>query len=248
MADEKWATDLLEAISAMKKDVYLYYGGITLKNTPLGRIKDDLTAVEKKSLPSRYGNFLGVAKSMANIKVEVFQMKDIDHNILSDMMDDQVDVVQLVKLYGFLEDVMIKSITAPFALNSANGGFVVDWEPSQDLVNICKETMVDFSSSFMSRMSVYEDQEEVPTHLVTQLSQHHQEYLNFSISNYNNPPRILLLQDQVQKVISMTIAQSIKQGSTKSVILGKDITYQALKSAAPFFNSFTAYQGPTFYR
>ena len=96
--------------------ITMIYAGFTHHSTPNMRLLHDIS----HRSASRFGNFYEVANTS---EWQVYQVLNLA-NVTEDM--------GLIEA-GYIEDILIKSI-GPMALNSANGGFYIDWYPGQDLL------------------------------------------------------------------------------------------------------------------
>ena len=96
--------------------ITMLYAGFTHRSTPNMRLLRDIA----NRSASRFNNFNGVAHTPQWHVYQVLNLANV------------TDVMGLTEA-GYIEDILIKSI-GPVALNSANGGFYIDWYPGQDLL------------------------------------------------------------------------------------------------------------------
>jgi hypothetical protein len=131
------------------------------------------------------------------------------------------------------------------SLNSANGGFLVDWEASQDVVNICRR-LIDSINSPASKEPIQPEVADAFLARDAQLLLHFQHYFRFTRDAFHENKDM----DDVHiaDLVRMCVDQSSHQPMMNTVIIGKDITKSALNDVPPFFTEEQAYHGPTFFR
>ncbi|KAI7875359.1 hypothetical protein K492DRAFT_199259 [Lichtheimia hyalospora FSU 10163] len=112
-ADEKWCTLVLEHIALLppSTSISLHYGGISFSSTPFERDQQD----NQRTGGSRRINWLSANNELV---WDVYQLQDLSLNPSLSLAE-----------HGFIEDFIIKAIE-DIALNSANGGYYVDYQPS----------------------------------------------------------------------------------------------------------------------
>ncbi|KAI7852510.1 hypothetical protein BDC45DRAFT_571105 [Circinella umbellata] len=193
--------------------ITIIYAGFTHRSTPNMRLVHDIS----HRSASRFRNFYEVAN---NPQWQVYQVLNLT-NITEDM--------SLVEA-GYIEDILIKSC-GPTALNSANGGFYIDWHPNQDLLNLWTTVaeQINYSQFFVLNRLSYQREQVIIQHFNDQANFIRQQSTQ-RVINAPTPNNIL-----VNTAIRQGTPQNVLNNQTVSVMVGKDITQRAFAIAAHTF-------------
>ncbi|KAL9540152.1 hypothetical protein MBANPS3_009854 [Mucor bainieri] len=231
-ADEDWVKKVREHCRYLvpSDEVTLFYCGITLSSTALDRLRSDNVGIINNSLLTRFGNF-NKASSLS-IQWRGYRVKGL-------LLPDIPDNVEQVKALGYIEDILIKA-AGTMSLNSANGGFLCDFQIDQHTRDLCTDFLTS-DMKFVSKQHV-----EPSEYLDTMVFHHFIHYVEFL--NNTGFHKKIIMNDPRNRLINCLTNQSLCFGQVKTVLVGKDITDSALLNQVPYFSNEYAFHGPTFHR
>ncbi|CDS11252.1 hypothetical protein LRAMOSA03515 [Lichtheimia ramosa] len=208
-ADEKWCALVLEHVALLPPSnlISLHYGGMSFSSTPFERSQQD----NQSAGGSRMLNWL---KANNELAWDVYQLQDLS-------FDPSFSLVE----YGFIEDFIIKAI-GDIALNSANGGYYVDYQPSTAICQFWRNisTSVEFAHYLQQApTSVYTDDA---------LRKHFNDYGKFMqrMAMQGMTAMVAPTEQLIQALIAQAQPKTTINDTTVSVIVGEDIPTRSLKS------------------
>ncbi|KAJ8661041.1 hypothetical protein O0I10_003263 [Lichtheimia ornata] len=209
-ADVEWCTTLLDHIDNLKNTnckITLLYAGITLASTAFERHASD----ERVGGGTRMLNWVTTNGALTWSMYELCNLR----------LDNSSTVLEL----GYIEDIIIKSI-GDVALNSANGGFFIDYTPSVDYRQLWKKVASDIGYP--------KDIASCPLSQQTteQLDNHYNDLVDFmkrtakdGLTIMPAPSKALINTLKRQSITNASVA-----GDTVNVMMGKDITFKVMKA------------------
>ncbi|KAI9260490.1 hypothetical protein BDA99DRAFT_605544 [Phascolomyces articulosus] len=217
-ADREWAEYLRLALQqnnniTRQQQVSLLYFGMTLSKTPERRLYDDLSNVAH----TRFTNFNSAVHR--NWTVYIIQQIPVQyvHN-----------VNQLINhpWAGLMEDVWITS-SRRLCLNSAHGGFHIDWVAPAELIQQWVNLNVHVGPTTLGTIAL-------PQVTRNRIINHFDDYRRFlnRIPGIGNRPSVELVNTTALTVTPLRVTN---QGYTVSLLVGKDITIHNLLSNTSFW-------------
>jgi hypothetical protein len=232
-ADFQWVEDVENHYSNLmhQDQVTLFYAGISLKSTAFNRLKSDTRITHENALWNRFKNFNNATNS---------QDKWRSYNVTNINLSNVVaDTIEGIKILGYIEDIIIKA-AGVMSLNSANGGFLCDFEINDNIRNSCQKFIKE-DVKFVSKQPI-----EPFKGFDATISRHFIHYVDF-IENAHLHRREISMADR-DILINQLIDQSVYFGKIRTVLVGKDITEAGLLNKVPYFSKEYAFNGPTFHR
>ncbi|CEP12122.1 hypothetical protein [Parasitella parasitica] len=221
-SDKSWSQSFIRQLEIITCSadtaISLLYAGITIDP----KRRDSYFTSIKYSRLARFMEIVGPSLVWSMFTVQDYVQEAIHQLPLQD------DVLGF-RILGFFEDLFIKCI-GPCALNIKNGGRLIDWVPSDEILQLTKE----FFSLFTS------PPETLTSANIESVSEHFNDYFRF------------VKKDSVismhPEYLNTLVDQSLQYSSPKSVIIGEAATVETLTKNLPFFSTSAACVGPTFFR
>ncbi|KAI8149855.1 hypothetical protein BJV82DRAFT_584932 [Fennellomyces sp. T-0311] len=233
-ADMDWANNMrvhllqLENVVADYQDVSLLYFGMTLANTAEGRLRDDLGFLAH----TRFNNWNRCTGNRCHWVVYTIAQIAI--------VSPSVEALVEHPVAGLMEDIWITAC-GNLSLNSAHGGYNIDWRPSPATVQLWQ----DFGIQVVP--AVGGDNAPSPA-LRRSIAVHFHDYHRFmlnSVPNIRGPMPSVEFVDVV--IRTATPGRVTPNGRTVSLIMGKDVTAQNIRSNLGFWDD-NAGTAPLFLR
>jgi hypothetical protein len=170
---------------------------------------------------TRYLNF----SKVSHPNWEIFQIKNVQVPFAG------AALLEVALRIGYVEDIVIKSI-GRFSTNSANGGFLIDWEPPLVTLNLVRQFVEEERDNLYPRQpSIY-----IMDGIREQVTRHFESYLQFTDTVFRNRPNHYVLDNATrQQLLDAAITQSINYSEVKTVLLYDTIPLASLTAGVGYF-------------
>ncbi|KAF7726235.1 hypothetical protein EC973_008944 [Apophysomyces ossiformis] len=223
-ADRAWSERCTQAVMSILpiEGVSLLYAGTTKAASPSERLSDDLAVLSG----SRFTNW-----NRANHHDwEVYEILGIRLNAVANA------TISRRVLEGLLEDIFIKAI-GPVALNSANGGELIDWEPSTELRQAARRIFQEIPINTGLQVQVLRAES-----LHQNIRRHFEDLARFLQFTPFQVPSTGLIDVVAQQAVPQQVNRNVL-----SVFVAKEITRESMIHQRSFWSEDSG-NGPTFFK
>ncbi|KAL7326482.1 hypothetical protein PS15p_208820 [Mucor circinelloides] len=213
-ADAQWAQNFLAVLASDTENprmVNIHYAGITSR-TLQQRLNED-SRISSSTRRSRIVNFNEITnpgwiiREIINIDVPLFDGNNIAQHVMN---------------IGYLEDIFIKAL-GHFCLNKANGGFLVDWDPTAADQALAREFLSNSNGWGIARKQCIGNGH---AQLLDPVRAHMRDYYTFTTKNLGNKP---MDKEIKEDLLEDATNQSVNFGFVKSVLVFDDVPLASLR-------------------